>query len=344
MGRDVEAVSVIAGAAGSPPVRGYLKRGAWRRIVGRPALSSLVAVLLAGASVAQPVPLPAGAVKTFSQPPEAGSHDLPTGPYSAEAQPSRRVEGVVSRWAYRMPLDRVDEFALFTTVRDTLGEAGFIPLFQCSDTICGGFDFRFGIEVLPPPEMEVDLEDFHFAAFERLSPDPAHLTLLVSRSGSMGYVQIIQISGAETDLPLEEPPVPGDGNSDPSPAPLPPSDWSADLATRGRAVLEGVNFETGQARLTEESGPVLEALAEFLIEDPDLSLLIVGHSDNTGSLEANIALSRSRAEAVRQGLVTTHGIDAGRLSAAGAGFLAPRAPNTTEEGQARNRRVEIVLQ
>jgi OOP family OmpA-OmpF porin len=307
--------------------------------------AGLAGLAWAGAVPAQPVALPAGAVQTLALPPEPAAYDLPLGAYDAENRPSRRVEGLVSRWAFRVPLERADEFAVYTAMRDALGADGFVPLFQCSDRNCGGFDFRFGIEVLPPPEMEVDLEAYHFAAFERPAPGAAHLTLLVSRSGPTGYVQIVEITEIGTEMPLEaRAPESATGpNSGLPNAGLPPSDWSAELAASGRAVLEGVNFETGQSRLTDTSAPVLAALAAFLTDNPDLSFLIVGHSDNTGTLAANIELSRSRAEAVRQGLIDLHGIEAGRLSAAGAGFLAPRAPNTTEAGQARNRRVELVL-
>jgi len=71
-------------------------------------------------------------------------------------------------------------------------------------------------------------------------------------------------------------------------------------------------------------------------------VVIVGHSDNQGTLDANLALSQRRAEAVRDALVS-RGVAAERLDARGVGFLAPVASNATEEGRARNRRVELVL-
>ena len=70
--------------------------------------------------------------------------------------------------------------------------------------------------------------------------------------------------------------------------------------------------------------------------------MIVGHTDNQGTLDYNIDLSTRRAEAVRDHLVDTHGIAASSLRAAGVGFLAPVASNQTAEGRGQNRRVEIV--
>lgn len=73
-----------------------------------------------------------------------------------------------------------------------------------------------------------------------------------------------------------------------------------------------------------------------------MRLHVVGHTDNEGTLEFNLDLSRRRTEAVVQTLVSGHGVATSRLLANGVGFLAPVASNRTEEGRARNRRVEPV--
>ncbi|MGC3999553.1 MAG: OmpA family protein [Anaeromyxobacter sp.] len=82
----------------------------------------------------------------------------------------------------------------------------------------------------------------------------------------------------------------------------------------------------------------------MLKADPALRVYVVGHTDNTASLDLNLKLSQARAEAVVQALVAKQGIDAGRMVGRGAGPIAPVASNATEEGRARNRRVELVQQ
>ncbi len=76
---------------------------------------------------------------------------------------------------------------------------------------------------------------------------------------------------------------------------------------------------------------------------PCLRAALVGHTDASGSLAANIALSERRAEAVAEVLVSTHGADSNRVAAKGVGFLAPRATNQTEDGRQKNRRVEVIV-
>lgn len=116
----------------------------------------------------------------------------------------------------------------------------------------------------------------------------------------------------------------------------------SDLAAAGHAALYGIYFDTGSSAVKPESEPALAEVAKLLGQDPALTLLVVGHTDMVGQLEANLELSRARAEAVVQALVTRHGVAAARLAGRGVGPLAPVAANDTEEGRARNRRVELV--
>jgi len=81
-----------------------------------------------------------------------------------------------------------------------------------------------------------------------------------------------------------------------------------------------------------------------LKSDAGLKVNVVGHTDNVGGIESNMKLSQDRANAVVQALVAKYGIAATRLKAYGVGPLAPIASNDTEEGRAKNRRVELVKQ
>ncbi len=91
-----------------------------------------------------------------------------------------------------------------------------------------------------------------------------------------------------------------------------------------------------------ESEPTLREISRLLSANPALRLHVVGHTDSVGTVDYNMDLSRRRAEAVVQALTSDYGVSSGRLRAAGVGPLAPAAPNTTEEGRAKNRRVELV--
>ena len=104
----------------------------------------------------------------------------------------------------------------------------------------------------------------------------------------------------------------------------------------------GITFDTNKAEVKPESTPSLEQIARLLKQDPALRLKVVGHTDMVGALDANMKLSQARAEAVVQALVSQHGIAVARLKGFGVGPLAPVASNDSEEGRARNRRVEIV--
>ncbi len=122
------------------------------------------------------------------------------------------------------------------------------------------------------------------------------------------------------------------------------SDMSKAIASSGRIALYGILFDTARAEIKAESKPALEEIAKLLQSDPNLKLRVVGHTDNQGTLDANIALSKRRAEAVTAALASSYGVAANRLSAFGVADLAPVASNSGEEGRAKNRRVELVPQ
>lgn len=117
-----------------------------------------------------------------------------------------------------------------------------------------------------------------------------------------------------------------------------------DMARTGRVVIYGIYFDTGKVDVKPESEPVLKEIAKLLQQNSELKLYIVGHTDNVGDLTYNMKLSQNRADAVVKTLVSKYGVDTKQLKAYGVGFLAPVASNKTEEGRARNRRVELVEQ
>lgn len=120
-----------------------------------------------------------------------------------------------------------------------------------------------------------------------------------------------------------------------------PAEMKAALDAEGRVELHGILFDTDKATLKPESTEELQHVVTLLRENPTLTLEVQGHTDDQGADDYNMELSQRRAETVVSYL-GLFGIDTGRLTARGYGESAPVGPNTTEEGRARNRRVELV--
>ncbi len=118
--------------------------------------------------------------------------------------------------------------------------------------------------------------------------------------------------------------------------------WLSDISTTGHAAVYGIYFDTDKAEIKPESEPALSEMAKLLKNNASLSVFIVGHTDNTGTLEHNMKLSQDRATSVVNELVGKHGIAAARLKPYGVASLAPVASDKTEDGKAKNRRVELV--
>jgi OOP family OmpA-OmpF porin len=104
-------------------------------------------------------------------------------------------------------------------------------------------------------------------------------------------------------------------------------------------VLKGVNFDTGKATIRPDSFPLLDVVVDFMTHKKSARVEIAGHTDNVGNPKTNKALSAKRAQACRA-YVISKGVDRGRLEAVGYGDERPVAPNDTEEGRQKNRRIE----
>lgn len=114
------------------------------------------------------------------------------------------------------------------------------------------------------------------------------------------------------------------------------------LLADGRVSTQGILFDVGSDRIRGESTPTLKQIGDMLTEHPELKLTVEGHTDNTGTAAANLALSQRRAQAIVAYLATTFKVAAGRLTPRGLGQTKPVQPNDTPEGRQANRRVELV--
>lgn len=281
----------------------------------------LVLALLAASPAAAFTPeFPGPSAVTLSVTEDFGSFGQPLAAWTEDAFPQDRIEGRISHTAWRIePPMGFSTLSILAPIRDALGADGWDVLFECETDTCGGYDFRYRLDLFPEPEMHVDLGDFRYLSARK---GAERISLMVSRTASLGFVQMVAASPARAAPTLPA-------------APPPPT-----ITTAGAEVLEGLAFDSGAATLSGDQ-PALRALADWLRANPARRITLVGHTDASGALEANIAVSRQRAEAVRDWLVAD-GIDAGRIDAQGVGYLAPRDTNATDEGRARNRRVEVI--
>ncbi|MDT8856952.1 OmpA family protein [Paracoccaceae bacterium Fryx2] len=327
-----------------------------RRRRAAPVVWHIAGTVAAWLSLAAPgaamVPeFPAPATPTANRQEPLGSYRLPIGPWSATGIASRLTEGRVDQTAWRIDAPGVSTLALLQPLRAQITRDGYRVLYECETAVCGGYDFRYGTDLLPEPDMHVDLGDFRYLAAERSGPaGHEQLSLIVSRSAVSGFVQVTRVGppraeaaagpviNASTKTPLALMP-PG---ADPGEAAI-PSDLMQQLESGGSVALEDLVFPSGMAELAPGDYGSLAALAEWLRANPGTGVALVGHTDASGGLEANVALSRKRAESVRQRLIGSFGLPAGRITAEGVGYLAPRDSNQTEEGRTRNRRVEVIL-
>jgi OmpA-OmpF porin, OOP family len=117
-----------------------------------------------------------------------------------------------------------------------------------------------------------------------------------------------------------------------------------DINSTGHVAVYGIYFETAKADINPESAAAIAQISILLTNDKSLKVYIVGHTDNTGTIDANMKLSKDRADAVVNSLIANYGIQSERLKSFGVASLAPVATNATEEGRAKNRRVELVKQ
>lgn len=299
---------------------------------------------LATPALAQPdaLTLPPGAEPTMAATESFGAHAVATGPFDGAAVPLEEAEGTVARQVWRIPAADRSTLAILAPLRAQLRRSGWEVLLDCAARACGGFDFRFALDVVPAPEMFVDLGDYRYLSARR---GDARTDLIVSRSGDVGYVQATAV------VPPNEapPPSPVSAEADASveavksASEVAPTDLARALDAAGRAVLDDVAFPSGGSALEDGDAPSLAALAAYLDARPAVTVALVGHTDAQGGTAPNLALSQRRAEAVRAALIERHGADPARVEARGVAYFAPRSANTTPEGRAANRRVEAVV-
>lgn len=241
-----------------------------------------------------------------------------------------KVEGRTSYVDYETPADR-GGLEVLENYKQGLTQAGFKILFSCYATECArqgdvGYILnrdQFGDD---PSQVGSDKTGYLTAKLARPEGD-VYATIIVDQQNAATDVVIVEARPMQTGM------VKVDAKA-----------LLNDIDRTGHAAIYGIYFDTNKATVKPESKQALVAIAKLLKKRPKLKLYVVGHTDNAGTFNYNMALSRRRAKAVVTVLLKQYGITAGRLHAAGVGPLAPVLANTTESGRAKNRRVELVSQ
>jgi outer membrane protein OmpA-like peptidoglycan-associated protein len=278
------------------------------------------------------------------------------GKYSASK--SQRVEGQVTRILYTGPQGR-SPLEVSRNYEQELQKNGFTILYKCSRDECGGRDGDVGEYYLYTLEKRLSnyppsgigrqagqvseyafssAKDQRFLSAKRTSPSgDAYASVYVAMGAFDMHPETFQhpiiLLDVVESAPMETKMVTVDADA-----------MAKDVASTGHVALYGIYFDHDKTDVKPESAPTLAEISKFLTQDPKLTLYVVGHTDNVGGFDYNMALSQRRAAAVVKELISKHGVQAARLKPAGTGPLAPVAPNDTEEGRGRNRRVELVKQ
>ncbi len=301
-------------------------------------LSCIVAYLaLATPSVALDLSLPGGSLVQQVETP-AGSVRMPRNSWT-EGLVYPGVDGAVRRSVYTILNPALTTLQLVEPVRQTLAADGYEEVFACADRACGGFDFRFQLDLIPAPDMYVDLGDYRYLLMEKPGASPHSVALVASSSTTSGFLHVTEVGDAYL------PEVTSNVRVDPRPAEtsLEDPELVQKLIERGHAVLTDLEFATGSSDLGAGPFRSLQTIADWLEETPGAQIVLVGHTDSVGSLEANTSLSRRRALSVQNRLTSVLGANPSQVAADGAGALSPIASNLSAEGRAQNRRVEVVL-
>jgi OOP family OmpA-OmpF porin len=273
-----------------------------------------------------------------------------------EPKEKKVLEGAHTRLVYLLPADR-SPLEVLRNYQEEIKSKGGTILFECKAEECGGDSGRsssggggdmslamylFPEERITDPDfsnghcaMTEDITDQRYTAAE-LPESGAHVSVLTYtlkddlyckafNSRTITIVDIVEAKAREQKMVTVK-----------------AEEMATKISTTGSIALYGIYFDFNRADIKPESDPTLEQIAKLLRDDSALKLLVVGHTDNVGTFSFNRDLSQRRAAAVVNALVTRYSIGKNRLTPVGIPFASPVASNKTEEGRAKNRRVELV--
>jgi OOP family OmpA-OmpF porin len=246
-----------------------------------------------------------------------------------------RREGRVTTIRYAIPAGR-SSLEVLRNHEAALKAKGFTVVFQCVDRAC------FTGNLQDPYLLGQQLDK---ANYETTLYSGRVRYMLMHGTGPDGPTDVALLAGENNGqvtlfvTVVEARPMEGDRI-----AVLDADAMGTALESERRVNLYGIHFDHDEDVPRPESKPTLDEIARLLTNKPELRLQIVGHTDDRGSAAYNLDLSQRRAAGVVAVLTRDYGIAPERLKASGSGLTAPVAPNDSEEGRAKNRRVELVVQ
>jgi outer membrane protein OmpA-like peptidoglycan-associated protein len=292
----------------------------------------------------------AGSVIMGYEATEFDAMTLPMGAFKNNAfEKTESAKGHITRIAYVAPPGK-SVLEISTNFEQELQKAGFQKRYSCygtlGDSACGNaYDTSQAVlpnDVLWALSSDAGRHDAMinviyptgdkiFIETARLNRKDAPLDIVLMVSGEEGkptgiYLQICESKAMATGQVTVDAKAMAQG-----------------LSQDGHIPLYGIHFGTNSATINADSNSTLGEMASLMKSQPELKVYIVGHTDNSGSLENNLTLSSQRAQAVVKALQDM-GVPANRMAPKGMASFSPVATNETDEGKARNRRVELVKQ
>jgi OOP family OmpA-OmpF porin len=268
---------------------------------------------------------------------------LPIGPATqsdageAVVPKTLNLTGKRTRLFYLAPAER-SALEVFANYKEALAKAGMSVVWTCSDSECGNDFLNQATQVMRFSLSNTAEASLGFVLAER----PRYLLARLTRP--QGDVNIMVLAADLTDkhrpavyvMLVEGKPM------DTGMVTVAANALDQSLSITGKAVIYGITFDFDKTDIRPESKPQLDQIARLLSDHAELKLAITGHTDNQGNADYNQKLSQRRAEAIVVALTGSYGVAADRLSAQGMGAAAPVASNDSDEGRAKNRRVELV--
>lgn len=228
------------------------------------------------------------------------------------------LEGRVTRIQYRNP-DGRSAIEIFRNYEEALQKAGAKILFSCQPAQSSAWPLYREQKLI-----NMGSKGFHGLVARFLHANrETHAVIAVSPT--IHWIHIIESKAMETGLVFVDARM-----------------MEETIGREGRISLYSILFETGMSAIKPESRSTVAEIAKLLGNRPELNLDIVGHTDDTGTEDGNLRLSAERAKAVVTELVQSFRIPISRLRSRGAGQSTPVAPNSSDAGRAKNRRVELV--